>query len=153
SATIYQNQNFAGTPENFKGSLAHGAGDGNQKGPDDRWTGHFTKPYSLTPCSLGSTGTGPTPTPAPTPIPPGSTPGPTPTPNPSATPTPTPAPQPAHAAYIPNANDNNVSVIDTSTHRMVGTIPVGNNPYGVTVANNSVYVGNEFDASVSVINT
>jgi YVTN family beta-propeller protein len=153
TATVYQNDDFAGTPENFKGSLAHGGGNGNQSGPDDRWTGHFSKPVTLTPCNLGSTGAGPTPTPAPTPIPPGSTPGPTPTPNPNPTPTPTPAPQPAHAAYIPNQNDNNVSVIDTSTHRMVGTIPVGNNPYGVTVAGNSVYVGNQFDASVSVIDT
>ncbi|HET9393302.1 MAG TPA: hypothetical protein VFO29_07285 [Candidatus Rubrimentiphilum sp.] len=152
SATAYPNDDFAGTPENFKASLAHGGGNGTQDGPDDRWTGHFSKVYTLTPCSLGDNGTGPTPTPAPTPIPPGSTPGPTPTPNPSPTPTPTPAPQPLHAAYIPNEGDNNVSVIDTSTHRVAGTIPVGNNPYGVSVAGNSVYVGNQFDASVSVIN-
>lgn len=157
TTTAYQNDDDAGTPENFKSSLAHGGGNGAQDGPDDRWTGHFTQPVALTPCQLGAPGAGPTPTPAPTPIPPGQTPGPTPTPNPNMTPTPTPSPvtEPAHAAFVPNFNDNDVSVIDTTLHRVVGTISVGNAPYGVAVdsATSSVYVGNEYSATVSVIDS
>ena len=157
TATVYQNTDDAGTPENFKSSLAHGAGNGMQKGPPDRWTGHFTQPFALTPCQLGAAGAGPTPTPVPTPIPPGSTPAPTASPSPGATPaaTPTPVAQPTHPAYITNFADNTVSVVDTNTHRVTQTIAVGSAPYGVAVDNTvgSVYVGNRFDGTISVINT
>jgi YVTN family beta-propeller protein len=64
-------------------------------------------------------------------------------------------------AYITNASDDNVSVIDTATNTVVTTIGVGENPLGVTVnpSGTRVYVGNysgpDFNpvGSVSVIDT
>ena len=44
----------------------------------------------------------------------------------------------AQNAYITNANDNTVSVIDTATNTVVGSpIPVGSSPYGVAVTPDS----------------
>ena len=58
-------------------------------------------------------------------------------------------------AYIPNYDDDNVSVIDTTTNTVITTVPVGNSPFGVAVnpAGTEVYVTNEFSDNVSVINT
>lgn len=57
-------------------------------------------------------------------------------------------------AYIANSGSGTVSVINTSTNKMVSTINVGNNPYSVVVnADGSrVYVSNNLDGTVSVIN-
>ena len=58
-------------------------------------------------------------------------------------------------AYIPNAGDNNVSVIDVSTKTLVKSISVGDNPQGVvaTPDGRKVYVTNANNRSVSVIST
>jgi YVTN family beta-propeller protein len=63
------------------------------------------------------------------------------------------APSSAQMAYITNGNDNTVSVIDTATNTMMGTIPVGRFPLGVAVApdGSQVYVVNGDDNTVSVI--
>ena len=37
------------------------------------------------------------------------------------------------SAYVTNQSSNNVSVIDTATNTVVGTIPVGSTPNGVAV--------------------
>ena len=37
-------------------------------------------------------------------------------------------------AYVTNQNDNTVSVINTASNTVVGAVPVGTKPYGVTVA-------------------
>ncbi|MGQ4380536.1 YncE family protein, partial [Streptomyces sp. SAS_267] len=50
------------------------------------------------------------------------------------------APQPAHAvppgtyAYVANFNANTVSVINTATNTVVGSVPVGDGPIGVAVS-------------------
>jgi YVTN family beta-propeller protein len=136
TATVYQNDDFAGTPENFKNALAHGGGNGTQNGPDDRWTGKFAKPVTLAPCALSQV-------------------TPTPSPNGSPRPTPTPMIQPAHAAYVPNFNDQSVSIINGGTHSVLSTVSVGNGPYGVAVnpSGSLVYIGNRNDGTVSVIDT
>jgi YVTN family beta-propeller protein len=57
-------------------------------------------------------------------------------------------------AYITNWSDNNVTVIDTSTHTVIGSpIPVGTKPYGVAVnsAGTRVYVVNIGSSDVTVI--
>jgi YVTN family beta-propeller protein len=59
-------------------------------------------------------------------------------------------------AYIANANDNNVSVVDIATNSVVGNpIPVGSRPVGVAVSpvGDRVYVSNLYDDSISVIDT
>lgn len=58
-------------------------------------------------------------------------------------------------AYVPNMNDNNISVIDTSTNRVIDTITVGAGPAGITTnpLGTRVYVVNHFDNTLSVIDT
>src|SRR5712692_2356931 len=58
-------------------------------------------------------------------------------------------------AYIPNADSNTVSVIDTATNTVTATVPVGEGPHGVAVhpAGTFVYVTNYASDTVSVINT
>ncbi|WP_371068346.1 YncE family protein, partial [Salmonella enterica] len=58
-------------------------------------------------------------------------------------------------AYVPNALNGNVSVIDTATNTVVATIPVGSNPQGAAVhpSGGLVYVVNAGSNSVSVIDT
>ena len=59
----------------------------------------------------------------------------------------------AHTAYVTNAHDGTVSVIDAATLAVTATIPVGSFPYGVAVdpAAGTVYVTNYRGATVSVI--
>lgn len=61
----------------------------------------------------------------------------------------------AQTAYIPNQMGSNVSVIDLSTNNVVGTIPVGLGPTGVSVSldGTKVYIMNRTSKTVSVINT
>ena len=58
-------------------------------------------------------------------------------------------------AYVANFSDDTVSVIDTGTNRVVGTIPVGSGPTAVAVKPDGtrVYVANYNEATVSVIDT
>jgi|GEM_PF-3634274 len=58
-------------------------------------------------------------------------------------------------AYITNYSSNTVSVIDISSNSVVGTVPVGQGPYGValSVDGTRVYVANYASNSVSVIDT
>ena len=61
-------------------------------------------------------------------------------------------------AYVANEGSANVSVIDTATNKVVATVPVGNNPFGVAVTpvGTHVHVTNLSLGSgntVSVINT
>jgi uncharacterized protein (TIGR03437 family) len=62
--------------------------------------------------------------------------------------------QPAYA-YIPNYQDNTVSVINTITDTVVETIRVGSVPLGVAITpdGSKAYITNNGDPSVSVINT
>jgi gliding motility-associated-like protein len=55
--------------------------------------------------------------------------------------------------YVPNANSNNVSVINTDGYNVVATIPVGTNPVKTIVSadGNQVYVLNKGSNSLSVI--
>ena len=60
-----------------------------------------------------------------------------------------------HTAYVTNADDDTVSVIDAATRAVTATIPVGPSPYGVAVdpAAGTVYVANDSaHGTVSVIN-
>jgi YVTN family beta-propeller protein len=61
----------------------------------------------------------------------------------------------AYFAYIPNAIDHTVSVIDTRNNSVIATIPVGAEALGVAIHPNGtfVYVTNQFDDTVSVIDT
>jgi YVTN family beta-propeller protein len=61
----------------------------------------------------------------------------------------------AENAYITNEGDNTVSVIDTKTDKVIRTIPVGSEPYGVAASRDGrkVYVANSASNTVSVINT
>src|SRR5260370_20266199 len=61
----------------------------------------------------------------------------------------------AQNAYIPNAGDNTVSVINTVTDKVVATIPIGAPPYGVAVSpvGGKVYITDLFANAVSVIDT
>jgi YVTN family beta-propeller protein len=56
-------------------------------------------------------------------------------------------------AYLTNAADDTVSVIDTASNTVVATIPVGQDPNGVAITSDGkqVYVTNQLDDSVSVI--
>jgi YVTN family beta-propeller protein len=58
-------------------------------------------------------------------------------------------------AYVTNAADNTVSVIDTATNKVLATIPVGQDPTGVAITSDGTqaYVTNQLDDSVSVIDT
>ena len=58
-------------------------------------------------------------------------------------------------AYIPNADSDNVSVIDDATQTVVDTIPVGDRPWGMAVSpdGSRVYVSNRTSNSLSVIET
>jgi YVTN family beta-propeller protein len=58
-------------------------------------------------------------------------------------------------AYVPNADDNTVSVIDTASQTVIATIDVGNTPVGaaVTPDGTKAYVTNSSDGTVSVIDT
>ncbi len=58
-------------------------------------------------------------------------------------------------AYVANAGDNTVSVIDTAKKTVVATIPVGDEPQGVAFAPDgaAAYVTNVKDNTVSVIDT
>ncbi|HZR31739.1 MAG TPA: hypothetical protein VFA76_07795 [Terriglobales bacterium] len=58
-------------------------------------------------------------------------------------------------AYVANFKAGTVSVIDTSTNRVLGTIPAGNNPFCVAVnaTGSRVYVTNPNDNNVSIIDT
>jgi len=58
-------------------------------------------------------------------------------------------------AYVANAAASTVSVINTATHSLVATIPVGSTPHGVAITPDGAfaYVGNEYSSTVSVINT
>ncbi|MGD0709589.1 MAG: T9SS type A sorting domain-containing protein [Bacteroidales bacterium] len=62
----------------------------------------------------------------------------------------------AQTAYITNSSSNTVSVINVATNTVTATIPVGTNPYGVSVSadGSKVYItNNDNPGSVSVINT
>jgi YVTN family beta-propeller protein len=56
-------------------------------------------------------------------------------------------------AYVTNANDGTVSVIDEATSNVTATIPVGSHPLGVAVdpVTHNAYVANSYDDTVSVI--
>ncbi|MDN3351237.1 hypothetical protein [Actinomadura sp. DC4] len=58
-------------------------------------------------------------------------------------------------AYVTDFNANTVSVIDTATNTVIGTIPVGANPRGVAISpgGTRVYVANFGSTTVSVIDT
>jgi len=47
-------------------------------------------------------------------------------------------------AYVANSNDNNVSVIDTTTNNITSTVIVGPHPFGVAITPDGkmVYVAN-----------
>lgn len=61
----------------------------------------------------------------------------------------------AYFAYIPNAIDHTVSVIDTGNNSVIATIPVGAEALGVAIHPDGtfVYVTNQADDTVSVIDT
>jgi YVTN family beta-propeller protein len=63
------------------------------------------------------------------------------------------APALAQNAFISNNHDNTVSIIDVPSGTVIGAVPVGQAPEGITVAPNgtTVYVANTFGPSVSVI--
>jgi gliding motility-associated-like protein len=67
----------------------------------------------------------------------------------------TATPTPTVYAYIPNYNDNTVSVVNTITNSVVATSPVGSAPLSVSVTpdGSKVYIGNVLSQDVSVINT
>lgn len=58
-------------------------------------------------------------------------------------------------AYITNHNSGTVSIIDTATKKVTDTLPVGINPFGITVSSDGskVYVANNGSNTVSVIDT
>ena len=62
---------------------------------------------------------------------------------------------PETVGYITNPSTNNVSIIDTNINTVVGTVWVGQTPYGVAVTpnGNRAYVTNFTDGTVSVIDT
>ncbi|WP_339263445.1 hypothetical protein [Geobacillus sp. FSL K6-3411] len=64
-------------------------------------------------------------------------------------------PGPSIFAYVTNAADNTVSVIDTSTNAVIATIPVGFAPYSATITPDGTraYVANANDNTISVIDT
>jgi YVTN family beta-propeller protein len=58
-------------------------------------------------------------------------------------------------AYIPNSEDNTVSVISLVSNSVIATIPVGTTPQVIAVSLNggTVYIGNTASNSISVIST
>ncbi|MGN6179251.1 MAG: gliding motility-associated C-terminal domain-containing protein [Mucilaginibacter sp.] len=64
-------------------------------------------------------------------------------------------PQQIAYAYITNQQTNTVSVINTTSNTVVGTIGVGQRPTGTAVSpdGTKVYITNQFDNSISVIST
>src|SRR5262245_38422801 len=61
----------------------------------------------------------------------------------------------APKAYIGLFKDNAVAVLDTSTHRVLSTIPVPPGPHGLVITpdGRKVYVSSDGAATVSVIDT
>lgn len=62
----------------------------------------------------------------------------------------------AQNAYVPTGGGaNNVSVINTVTNTVVGTLTVGSSPWGVAASSDGtrVYIANSGSGTVSVINT
>jgi len=57
----------------------------------------------------------------------------------------------AQNAYITNNNSNTVSVIDTATNTVTGSITVGSNPFGVSVSRDGSKVYVTAGPGVSVI--
>jgi len=55
--------------------------------------------------------------------------------------------------YASYQNSNTVSVIDTTTNKVVAVIPVGNGPQNSSVVGGYLYVDNNTDGTVSVIDT
>ena len=57
--------------------------------------------------------------------------------------------------YVGNFKDNTVSVIDTSTGKVVATVPVASGPHGMTITKDGkwVYVSGDTSSQVSVIDT
>jgi len=53
--------------------------------------------------------------------------------------------------YVTNYQSNTVSVIDTAKKTVIATVPVGADPFGVTVARAKVYVANSQSDTISVI--
>ena len=53
-----------------------------------------------------------------------------------------------------NAGSNTVSILNTTTNSVVGTIPVGAGPNGIAYNqdNGKVYVANSVSSTISVIN-
>ena len=64
-------------------------------------------------------------------------------------------PVPHTYAYIPNAQSNDVTVIDVDNNKVVTVIPVGKGPLGVAVSPDGtrVYIANQSSDNISVINT
>jgi YVTN family beta-propeller protein len=58
-------------------------------------------------------------------------------------------------AYVANANNNTVSVIDTASNAITATIPVGPGPISVALTPDRafLYVGNSSNSTVSVVDT
>jgi YVTN family beta-propeller protein len=57
--------------------------------------------------------------------------------------------------YISNGKDASVSVVDTTNHQILATIPVGQRPWnmGITPDGQRLYVANGKSNSISVIDT
>jgi YVTN family beta-propeller protein len=58
-------------------------------------------------------------------------------------------------AFVSNSSDNTVSMVSLDSFRVVNTIPVGSNPYGLVLTpdGSRLYVANYSSANVSVIDT
>jgi YVTN family beta-propeller protein len=54
--------------------------------------------------------------------------------------------------YVINSGSATISIINTSSDTVVNTLSVGNNPYGMAVSDNLLYVTNQSDGNVSMIN-
>ena len=54
-------------------------------------------------------------------------------------------------AFVTNSSDDTLSVVDTTTLSVVGTVPVGRNPLDVATAGSRAYVANFADHSISVV--
>ena len=56
-------------------------------------------------------------------------------------------------AYISNAADNSLSIINTNSNTVVSTVVVGTGPFGVAVVpdGKTVYTANLYDNTISVI--
>ena len=58
-------------------------------------------------------------------------------------------------AWVANIGENTISVVDTTTFRILGTIGVGKGPTGLTFSRDGrfAYVSNQGDKTVEVIDT